>query len=128
MANVVDQLLSDLSPRELDQLRKMLKARATEEEQKVPDEPLKSPVAFYNPRYRWERFLVPGRKRMDKFMNGKYVARTTQELAVLKSKASRCGWVFEGEDRPANNPLVDDRGKHWLNSKAYEWHMKQRAQ
>ena len=95
-------------------------------EEPAEDKPLKTPVPFYNPRYKWERFNVPGVGKR-KFLNGKFVAKTERELERMREKAKAGSYIFEGDDLKPENALIDNKGQRWLNSKAYQWTMRHDA-
>lgn len=115
----VTDLLSDLSPKQLDQLKKLLNVRADEEENAPKDEPLKEPVYFTSVDRPWLKFVLPSGRKC-KFINGEFVAKTSMERDFLRERRVE---VFEGRDM--KEPLIDEatRRRFW-NSKAYERHVK----
>lgn len=113
--------LNELSPKQLDQLKKMLDVRADEEANAPADKPLKEPIPFYSPKDRWLRFYVKGRTKPCKFINGEFYAKTELEAEALRMKK---GVIFEGRDRPLHDPLIDSETKEkFWNSKAFQFHM-----
>jgi hypothetical protein len=121
---VLDELHKILTPDQLLKLQEVLQGVVVKEETRPVDQPLEKPIMFYSPRNVWLRFPVEGRRKMEKFLNGKYLAKTQFEAEACRRLSSP---VFEGEDLRV--PQICSHCKsEFMNSQAYQWHMNRHAE
>lgn len=119
MDTELQTVIDGLTKEELTQLRKMLGIGIKRDAKtaKDPSPTLKTPIRFFNDRYREERFYV--HNRLKKFSNGVFTAQTEDEAKAARALGA---YVFEGQD--TEEPMLCRVcQRSFFNTKAMLWHL-----